>query len=72
MVKQDKCSKDYIQSAYGDTGHIADITGYSPQYVRMVLSGSRNNGLIIRTAKHLIQFREDLKSYTTKYKKSLS
>ncbi len=74
MRKIENSSKNCLQLDYGDAVQIAKITGFSHQYVRMVICGVRSNDMIIEVAKKLIQSRKDLKQsiQNSKTKKTLT
>lgn len=46
---------------YGDYGTIAELTGYSTDYVRKVINDKRHNTDVIEATKKVIQSRETLK-----------
>jgi len=53
-------------SGKGDIAEIAEITGYNISYVRKVLSGQRQNDVIVKIAKDLVKARERVaKKYRT-------
>lgn len=44
----------------GDIRDIADATGFTPEYVNMVLNGTRNNDEIVRIANIIHENRSNL------------
>lgn len=49
------------QLKHGELKIIAETTGYTVQYVSLVLKGQRNQPIIIDTTKRIIDNREQLK-----------
>ncbi|MDP4267903.1 MAG: hypothetical protein Q8880_10780 [Bacteroidota bacterium] len=66
MEKNNNREINYKELRRGDLQLISEVTGYSKQYVWLVLKGERKNEYITNTCKTMLELREQLIKKTKK------